>query len=226
MMISNFEFRISNLQDTRASVWLHALLWLMMAGWLAGCAGPRNFENENDRLRRENMELKTAVEELNTKLASRLQQIGTLETALAPQRARVPGVEPGDIPLAVSLRFGMYTGPVDTDGDGRDDLIRLYFQPLDQKQRFIPVAAAAQVQVVVITPGAEPRVLADKAFATDDLDRTYRTGVTGTHYTLEVPLPGDIPDDVREVTAKVALTDASTGRVLTIQQGFGLKRKK
>ncbi len=172
------------------------------------------------------MELKSAVDDLNTQLESRLQQIDTLETALATERVKVPGVEPGDIPIAVSLRFGMYTGPIDADGDGNDDLIRLYFQPLDQKQRFIPVAASAQVQVVVITPGHDPRVLADKAFTTADLDRTYRTGVTGTHYTLEVPLPGDIPDGVREVTAKVALTDASSGRVLTLQQGFAIKRKK
>ena len=198
------------------------MLWLIL--WLAGCSGPRNFLNENDALRRENLELKATVDSLNQKLESRLQQIAALETASTRPRPALPGVEPGDIPVAVSLRFGMYTGPVDTNSDGNDDLLRLYFQPLDQKRRFIPVAASVQVQVLAITPGQEPRVLADQFFSTADLDRTYRTGVTGTHYTVEIPLPDDLPADVHEVTVKMQLTDASTGIALTLQSGFPLKR--
>ncbi|NJL32335.1 MAG: hypothetical protein HC898_12360 [Phycisphaerales bacterium] len=192
---------------------------------LGGCAGPRDFLNENDILRRENLQLKTTVDELNHKLESRLDQIAALEQATNPDRPKLPGVEPGDIPVAVSLRYGMYTGAVDTNGDGSDDLIRLYFQPLDQKRRFIPVAADVRVQVVVVTPGSEPLVLADMPFTTADLDRTYRTGVTGTHYTVEVPLPKDMPQDVREVVVDLQVTDAATGRLLSLERSFPIKSK-
>ena len=188
---------------------------------VVGCRGPRNFENENDRLRREVMELQRERDVLTEKLELRLGELESLRAAMEVDNA-VPGAEP---PILSQIVFGRYSGAVDTDDDDMDDRVRLYLNTLDQHGRMLPVAGRANVQVVAVREAEDPKLLAEQAIDPKAFDAAYREGFFGTHYTLEVDLPADLDVDVESVTVKVTFTHADTGRKLTAEDIFPLDLK-
>ena len=101
------------------------------------------------------------------------------------------------------------------DQDGAIETIRLYVTTLDQKDRLIPVVGLAVVQVISIEPGLPPSVLAEKTFDPIEFDDAYRSGFTGTHYTLEIPLSEPLSKDMTQLTISIALTDGATGATIT-----------
>lgn len=209
-----------------ARMLLAAALVLAMAAPLGGCrmmlGTPRDFRNENDRLRRENMELRRQVEQLNERLEARLGELEGLRRQL--DRAEAAPMPDAEVPTLARLRMGRYSGGVDTTDDGVDDLIRVYLRPLDQRNRIMPVAGRAEIRAVGIPADDEPRVLAQRAYTPAEFDRAWRSGFTGSHYTLELELPDDLPEEIEEVTVRVRFTQAQTGHELTTQQGFRIRR--
>lgn len=180
-----------------------------MAVLLVGCTrGPRNFHNENDRLRAENLQLQRAVEDLELALARKDDELGVMRQRLEGA-SPVPGAQ---TPALTTIELGRYSGPVDTDGDGRDDVVRLYLKTLDQHGRTLPVEGTASVALVLLGDGDEqpPSAIADKAYDAQALRDSHRSGFTGTHYTFELPL-NNAPDGVSSLAARVTLTDAATG---------------
>lgn len=189
---------------------------------LAAC-GPKNFENDNDRLRAENLQLQRQVDEL-TKQA----ELRAAELAAARQQAEGNGLTPveGAEPVQLAkIAAGKLSSAVDVDNDGNDDLIRLYLTTADGKGRFMPVAARVNVQVVTMKPEENPQVIAERTYAPAEFDAAYRSGFTGTHFTLEVPLPPELPSDAKEATAKVTLTEAESGVEHTTQTPVTIRRK-
>jgi hypothetical protein len=180
---------------------------------LSACGGPKNFTNENDALRRQNLELRDKAAQLQKQIDLRLAEIATLRAKNAA--ATQPALEGADIPRVVKLRPDRYSGAIDTNSDGTDDTVRLYIQTIDQQGRFLPAAGRAVVQVVAITPGSPPALLAEKAFSPSEFDAAYRTGLTGTHYSLEVPLDTTTP--AGSATVKITFTDAATHATLTAE---------
>lgn len=205
---------------------LAAALIVAMTAPLGGCrmmfGGPRDFRNENDRLRRENMELRREVEQLSERLEARAGELEGLRRQL--DRAEADPMPDAEVPTLSRLRMSRYSGGVDTTDDGVDDLIRVYLQPLDQLDRVMPVGGRAIVKAVTMPPDGEPRVLARREYAPAEFSRAWRSGFTGTHYTLELELPEDVPGDVAEVAVRVMFTQAQTGRELSTQQSFRIRR--
>ena len=76
----------------------------------AGC-GPGQFHNENDELRRHNLELVREVRDLRAKVDARDEHIESLHERLSGQSISIEGTDP---PRLVKLRFGRYSGTVDT----------------------------------------------------------------------------------------------------------------
>lgn len=192
---------------------------LLCAGVLAGCQiGPRNFLNENDRLREENLKLSREVEELQAQLDLRLGEIATLrqQSQVAATQPALQGAQP---PVLAKLALDRLSGPVDTDGDGQNDLIRIYLTPLDQQGRLLPVAGAAHLQAVAIPAEGEPFVVADRQYDAKAFDDAWRSNFTGSHYTLELSLPNPLPQEVGELTVKITLTEAA-GATLSTQKAF------
>lgn len=188
---------------------------------LASCsAPPRNFVNDNDRLREENLLLRRQVDTLEKNVAERLAEISAMEQRLASEAGTIEGAR---IPALTSLRFGRYTSAIDTDADGRDDTVRVYLLTLDQESRFLPVAGRAVLTLTAITPDAGATVIATRTFEPADLDRAYRSGFTGTHYTLDLPLPDDLPADLTQLTLKAFVTDAATGVTLEHEKPLPLR---
>ncbi len=205
-----------------AGVTAGLVLLALIPACITRIGGDTPLDRTADELRQENLNLHREVDKLNQRLEARIQQLQTMEQATT--RPAVPGVSPADFPRAVSLAFGRYTGAIDTHHRGRDDTLRLYVLVLDQFGHFIPVAGDVAIQVVYLQPGKAPQVLCQKNLTPAQLNATYRSGFTGTHYTIDVPLPADLAPQIHHVVVKVALTDAATRATLTCEQSMAIQR--
>lgn len=194
-------------------------LSLGVVAFLAAGCGARNFENDNDRLRTENLELQRVVQQLQANLDLRIGQMQTLRQKLDASADPTEGADP---PMLSKLMLGRFSGAVDTDGDGMDDRLRIYLKPLDQHGRFMPVAARATVQTVRIQENQPATVLAERTLTPTQFDACYQSGLTGTHYTLEIELPAPFPAGVPQLTVKVTLTEATSGAKLTAEQSTAI----
>ncbi|MEM8782235.1 MAG: hypothetical protein AAGE65_05190 [Planctomycetota bacterium] len=185
-------------------------LWLLASGCLllAGC-GPRNFTNDNDRLRRENLELTRQVEALEKRLNQRLGQIETLHARLG-NPDHPAGAER---PMPSGLSIDNYSGPIDTDRDGLDDVVRLYLLPTDQQGRMLPVSGTLTAALVHLPDTGEPTVLRSQTLDPTALDEAYRDGFTGPYYHVELDL-GDLTlpgPPTNEVIVRVVLEPMGGG---------------
>ncbi|MCC6680104.1 MAG: hypothetical protein IT445_04285 [Phycisphaeraceae bacterium] len=190
----------------------HLLSAIVLCSLLSGC-GPKNFKNDNDQLRAERLELQRRVAELEQQLQQRSGEIAALRAVQTNGAESLPGA---GAPVFSMIKLDRYTGPIDSDGNGRDDSLRLYVRTLDQLGRMMPVSARANVQMVELSEGQPPKLYQEKVFEPNDFDAAYRTGLTGTHYTLELSLPPEAP---AELTVKVTVTDL-TGITHSAQQAF------
>ena len=192
-----------------------SLAVLLLASLLlnAGCSNARQ-SAENDRLRRENHLLKDSVNALQEKLALRVAEIDAINAGHATTKPAMPGA---DIPRVVAVRLGSYSGVGAPDVQGVSQL-RIYLETIDQQGRFLPVAGRATIQAVIIQPDKAPFTLLQKTFEPRDFANAYRSGIGGTHFTLEAPMPKEIPADVNEMTVKVTFTDAATGLTVSAEK--------
>ncbi|MBI1367786.1 MAG: hypothetical protein GC162_03940 [Planctomycetes bacterium] len=195
----------------------HRLLALLVgaAGLCAtGCSsGPRNFENDNDRLRKENTALTEKVAQLSDHVAG-------LEKQLQAEQSRrgVKLPESLVIPACTKITIDRYSGRV-------DDALRLYLSTLDAKGRFVQTIGRVSISVVAIEAGKEATVLGSTTIEAKDFDAAYRAGLTGTHYTLMCRVPGKLPEGVTEVTVKVTLDDLVTGQSLSVTKNLAWPAK-
>ena len=188
----------------------HSLLAALFASVvllsLLGCrSGPRNYENDNDRLRRENTELNEKI----TSLATQVQSLEKL--AKATEKSVVQPLPEGILqPRCAQVTISSFSGGIDTNADQIDDTIRLYIQTLDARDRFVQTVAHLKISLVQIIPGKEVITLAVVDIDPKQFDAGYRSGITGAHYTLQIPLP-NAPLGLKEITCRIALTDLQTG---------------
>jgi len=187
---------------------------------LVGC-GPKNYLNENDKLRKQNMALKREIDELKEKLERQTGQLKNLETRLKGPAATQAEA---NTPIFSQITLGRYSGPIDTDGDDVHDKLRLYVQTLDQKGRMLPVAAKASVKLVHIPDEGEPRALVSKTYDADAFSDAYRSSFTGQHYTLETDLPAPVPEHIEQVTVKVTVSHLDSNVSFSKQQTYRLAR--
>lgn len=187
----------------------------------------RSLSQHNDELRQVNTELREQLDQTQ-------QQITLLEGELSSHRqsAAFTGSAPAAasesdgavIPVLSGLKFARYSGPVDSDGDGADDRVRLYVRSVDQRGRLLVVAGSANVQVVQLRADAVPRVVADRTFGPQEFAEAYRSGLTGDHFTLEVPWSAQDLGDATQVTVRATLTQADTGVQVSEQAAFAVGR--
>jgi len=190
---------------------------------VAGCrigGDGKSFKNENDDLRAENLKLSREIDAFEDRVRLLDAELSTLREDRQGD-APLPGAIP---PVLTALKFARYTGPIDTDDDGADDLVVLYIQPIDQLGRTRVTAGRLNVQAVTLKADTPPQVVADRTYAPREFDSRWRTGLTGDHYSIELDLPADLADDVRSVTVQLTLTEAGTGVVVEAQGSFALRR--
>lgn len=199
-----------------------ALLTLAVFG-AAGCrigGDGKSFKNENDELRADNLKLSRAIDAFEDRVRLLDSELSTLRKDRRGD-APLPGAIP---PVLAALKFARYTGPIDTDADGADDRVVLYIQPVDQLGRMRVTAGRLNVQAVSLKADTPPRVVAERTYEPREFDERWRTGLTGDHYSIDLDLPADLPDDVTSVTVQLTLTEAGTGVVVEAQESFVLRR--
>ena len=168
-------------------------------------------------LRQEKAALTVRLEKLEQDIARRLEQIDQLVSEGAVRSVHVQGVDPGDLPRLVEVQLGRYSGPLDDDGDGRDDHVRLYVKTLDQRGRFLPVVGRGDIQVVLLADARPPEVIGQLGLGPEAFEAVYRSGFMGTHYLFDVPILIELGNGQHQAAVKVAVTDAATGAVVKHQ---------
>jgi len=184
---------------------LLALALLLLAPW--GCGGQRNFSTGADELRRRNHELFEQVRGLERDIEQYIEEVQMLQRRMEDKRGGIEGADP---PQLSQVRFGRYSGALDINGDGDDDLIRLYVLTLDQHGRFLPVAAIATVRAVRNEIDQDPQVVVERQYGPEEFDKRYRSGFTGTHYTLDIKLPSPVPEGFDEADVSLFIKDMAT----------------
>lgn len=189
-----------------------ALLAIVLS--LAGC-GPQNYLNDNDKLRAQNLHLQQQVQQLQNNLQLQKGHVATLEKQLHPAPVNLPNAQ---IPVLSKLEMARFSG-LTKKHDGQP-AIRLYVRTLDQQGRMMPVAGKAKLVVVAILNNGKPQIIAQRDYSPKQLDGAYRYTFAGTHYVFDLPLKQSMLQKVNQITAKVILTQARTGRVFTLQEVF------
>lgn len=185
-------------------------------------AKPKNFDNENDELRRRVAALEADVERLTAERNEARAKLAEAARAAAEAGGMTEEAREA-LPRCAGVRLGRLSGPVDDDGSPGFDAVDFYVQPFDGRQRFIPIAGTLAAEATLIPKpdaraGATPRTLGRVTLSPSQLREAYRSSPLGTHYSVRLPLdPPNAPLD-GTVVLTVAVTDALTGQVFEARQ--------
>ena len=184
--------------------------WVAVAAaWCAfvmPACGPRNFDNENDALRREREVLRDRIAALE------------LELAEARAKAAVSGSPEADAvaratPEAAKVTIARLARLEDADGDGVADRVTLRIEPVDGRGRFVQVAGTIAARVEVVRGDAPTRELGRVTLDPAQVRDAYRAGLGGAAYAVEVPVDGAGLVEGDRLMATVAVSVGS-GRTL------------
>lgn len=196
-----------------AGMVLRAALLAAVLGAVVSCrAKPKNFDNENDELRRRLDATQVQVDMLraeNTELKGQLAEAGhRLEAAGQPPSGEVVS----SIPRCAGVRFGKLTG-IDIHDPNR---VIVYLIPYDGRQRFVQVAGHIAVDLTLLDPdpggeaGSEPKVLGSVALGPVEVREAYRSTMLSTHYAVDVTLTEPLGRG-RAAVLRAKFDDAVTG---------------
>jgi hypothetical protein len=188
-------------------------MWMVVLCLLPACRS--NYLNENDRLRARVLELESQVARLHERTEAAEKR---LEVEVRKQSAGQPELPQGVAPPHTSrIEIIKPSRGADTDRDGKEDAVRIYLATYDQHNRLLPTLATAKVTVAAARAGMEAVTVATREFDAKEFDAAYRSG-SGMHYTLVVPITGQIPQGVDKLAVTVELTDLLTGAVHEAQK--------
>ena len=178
---------------------------------------------ENDRLRLENQSLKSQVESLsaiNAELAAKLNESSAAR--LAPMDADVLAA----LPRVASIEFDTLTGFFPGDRAKPATSVHVFVRPLDGRRRFVQAVGTFAVEAMIVpeevgtddgTMGtateASPRVQLVRRLTPGEVREAYRSGLTGTHYEIELPLDAPLKERGATILVRAEFTDAVTGTV-------------
>ncbi len=189
----------------------------------AGCSsGPKNFENENDLLRRRVLDMEKQIADLtalNEELTVKVRASAS-EARSASDGTVAEALEA--LPRCVEIEIGALSGLVDTDGIAGFDAVDVYVRPLDGRRRFTQVSGWLTVNVSLLpigpagAPTSEgPRLIASARLSPHELREAYRSSFTGTHYSVRIPLEEANQPLPGAMSITVTLEDGVSGGVRT-----------
>lgn len=198
------------------------LAFLVLPALVGGCESPKiggkkGFSTANDELRtrvarleEENSILKSQRDELAAKLAE-------------SNRAREHAIPPeilAAIPRCAGIQIDFLSSLFPTDASLPPTTLHVYVAPFDGQQRFVQIVGTLRVEAVQlgdpeggITP--DPATIATAILTPELLRGAYRSGVTGTHYSVELPIAERWAPTLRDhdVLIRAQFADALTGQV-------------
>jgi hypothetical protein len=178
---------------------------------LTACrAGPKNFDNENDALRRELLGLRAESERLrneNAELRAKLSEATRVRDAATGPGADVVAAMPRCAGIEVGSRSGWAP-----DGGGVEALIETF----DARKRFVQVAGTLTVDVTRLPAagadgGGKAETLGTVRLGPGELREAYRSSFMGTHYVAVVPVVAGSKGGAGTVVLRAVLQDGVTG---------------
>ena len=207
---------------TRPSIMLLLGLLALSLAVLPGCR--REVRTEADALREQVIDLEREVRRLERRNRElERQAAAAAETCdLDPALLRA-------IPHVAEITVGRLSHGRDTTGDGAADLLRIYIQPADGEGRFTPLTGELRVTAALQPEEGEATTIGRVRLSPEEVRDRYRSGFTGTHYTVELPIeppadadPATLAQEA-EALVRVDYTDGLTGKRLSTQRTVRLQ---
>lgn len=183
---------------------------------LSACTvGGGSLSAENDALRRQNLDLKSRVEALegsNRELTAKLSEQSAPGVSAEVQQAlpRITGIE---------IEFLSGLTPADHALPATGAVV--YLRPFDGLDRFTQAVGTLKLQVLALPQSlasAKPSLIAESTFPPLALRDAYRSGLTGTHYTFELPLSAPLNRAANDLLIRAEFSDAVTGQTLRAER--------
>lgn len=180
---------------------------------LAGCTigGTSSTGAENDRLRRENLELKQRVAAVEAErdeakaAAAEAARAASIHSDVARFQPRVAGIE-----------IGRFSGLTPAGSAEPAKGLVVYVEPFDGQRRFVQATGELLVSATLFPRGEKaPEVidLGGRTLSAGELRDAYRSDLTGTYYRVEMPLRIPIQPRLGSLRFSVELRDAASGKI-------------
>jgi hypothetical protein len=182
----------------------------------SGCE--QSFVTEGDELRARVLDL----ENENRQLARRVEELETELQMAAARPESLPEAVRAAQPHVADIALGRLSHVVDLDEDGRPDRVRLYVEPRDGRGRFVQLVGTLSVNAALMPAEAAAETVGRLTLGPLELRDAYRSGITGTHYTIEVPVTLPPAAAEREILVRVVYVDGRTGAEHTAQRAVPL----
>lgn len=190
----------------------------------AGCTPQRVKPAGDPSLADQNVALEDQVAQLRQTLSAREEELAARDAAQRQGDPPVEGEGGGPALELAEVRLHRWSGLVDSDEDGRYDTLRLDLLPEDRDGRFLPIRATAQIRVAPVLRSLDEPSEGSLIKPAIDLDgqawhAAYRTGLTGTFYRVEAPLPATgEAQDVTSWAVYVRVVESDTGAVFAVDR--------
>ena len=192
----------------------------MLALALGGCGARALVPNESDRLREE---LAARTAERDAALA-RASELDTRLRQLATERADEvdPEVAEALPALAAVAVSGLSTARLTRDNQAE---LAVVLAPRDARGRFLQITGTVRLSAAALVPGDAPLAAGALTVGPKALRECFRSGLLGTHYTLELPVEwiGERPATALSVAGE--FTDGLTGRAYPFAATVPVVRK-
>jgi len=211
--------------EPRFTPWKIVLALTICASWLAGLAachrGPRNFDNENDTLRRENLRLTDALQQVTGERDEAQAKLAEAQRVLNWDDQELRSAIRQAIPRCVRLEIGMLSGAVDTDLTPGFDAVDIYLIPRDGRGRFVQIVGTLDVRADYLPGGSgESRLIAHQTLDPQALREAYRSSLMGTHYAIRLTFDKPIQPPLSTVDSVTADESSGVGAVEGMEGGM------
>lgn len=176
---------------------------------LPGCRN-QAVSRENERLREEVLALEEQARDLlrvNQELRAELASTSSTNNLdqLAPEIREAT-------PHLAKISLGRLSHVTDDDLDGLADSLVIYVNAVDGWSRPIQLIGSMAVSVLIVTPQGDPSSIGFAHLGPLELREAYRSGLTGSHYTIAVELVDQRePPATDQCIVRVEFFDALTG---------------
>lgn len=175
-----------------------------------GACGTGDFDNENDRLRRLTLEQESQIKALEA-------QRSELESKLAESnRAREAALDPdilAALPRCAGISIETLSGlQRPRAGETGGPRVIVYIDPFDGRQRFVQIVGTLTVDAVLAGPTGDAAPVTVTATLTPPQVRdAYRDSITGSFYSVEVPVDAAAVPSEGTITIRARFVDALSG---------------
>ena len=172
----------------------------------SGC-GSSLTSGEADELRRKVLDL----EKINQQMSLRTSE---LEAELKQQSAEFGPLSleiRENTPRVANLSIGRLSHARDNDDDGRSETLLIYVDPEDGFGRFVQLVGTLTVHAAILPADTDALTIGRFTLKPGPLRNAYRSGFSGTHYTIELPIQLSPENNGQACLVRVIFEDGHTG---------------